>query len=297
MHARYAEALVELGTPLRLPRSDGWILKRAVPGLPDYDARGCYPLFACPDWSRLQGDLEDLGPELVSLALVTDPFGDYDPSSLCRCFPDVVSPYKEHYVVDLERPMRSFVSPHHVRNIKTALRHVDVECCDEPAEFADDWVGLYSNLVRRHAITGIAAFSRLSLMRQLQVPGIDMFRAVRGTTTVGMTLWYTQRDVSYYHLGAYNDAGYASRASFALFAFAIEYFAGRRRWLSLGAGAGARSAGADGLTRFKSGWATGTRTAYLCGRIFDRARYAEIADAKRRSGGAYFPVYRTGEQR
>ena len=29
----------------------------------------------------------------------------------------------------------------------------------------------------------------------------------------------------------------------------------------------------DGLTRFKSGWATGTRTAYLCGRIMDRHQY------------------------
>lgn len=36
---------------------------------------------------------------------------------------------------------------------------------------------------------------------------------------------------------------------------------------------------ADGLTQFKRGWATGQRTAYLCGRIFDHTMYEAIRAA------------------
>jgi len=39
---------------------------------------GCYPIFACMDWSQLHIDLGHIGDDLVSLALVTDPFVEYD---------------------------------------------------------------------------------------------------------------------------------------------------------------------------------------------------------------------------
>ena len=42
--------------------------------------------------------------DLESLSLVTDPFGDYTESELHACFPDLVVPFKEHYVIDLEKP-------------------------------------------------------------------------------------------------------------------------------------------------------------------------------------------------
>ena len=65
---------------------------------------GCYPIFTCQDWSQLANDLQDLGCDLVSLALVTDPFGEYDEPYLRRIF-DVVFAFKEHYVADLQRPI------------------------------------------------------------------------------------------------------------------------------------------------------------------------------------------------
>jgi hypothetical protein len=49
------------------------------------------------------------------------------------------------------------------------------------------------------------------------------------------------------------------------------------------------------LSRFKRGWATGTRTAYFCGRIFDRANYREITRASGCMATDYFPAYRQGE--
>lgn len=297
LHHGYAKALAEFGMPRELPCSQGWILECPIPGFPYHDARGCYPLFSCQDWSQLHLDLENIGDELVSLALVADPFGTYDSAYLRQCFRNVVFPYKEHYVVDLEQSMSSSISSHHARNIRKALQNLEVECCANPTQFLDDWGNLYANLVRRHNIRGMAAFSRESFAKQLQVPGIVMFRAVHREISVGMALWYVQGEVGYYHLAAYSDLGYELRASFALFARAIEYFATRLRWLNLGAGAGVQRGGMDGLTRFKSGWATGTRTAYFCGRIFDPVRYAEIAQAKGISGTGYFPLYRKGEFR
>jgi hypothetical protein len=81
LHPGYAASLAEFGTPRLLPRSEGWILERQIPGSPYSDGMGCYPLFACQDWSQLHADLESIGSELVSLALVTDPFGKYDVTS------------------------------------------------------------------------------------------------------------------------------------------------------------------------------------------------------------------------
>ena len=52
MHLGYAESLVEFGTPRELPRSGGWVLERQIPGFSYRDAMGCYPLFACQDWSQ-----------------------------------------------------------------------------------------------------------------------------------------------------------------------------------------------------------------------------------------------------
>ncbi len=65
--------------------------------------------------------------------------------------------------------------------------------------------------------------------------------------------------------------------------------------LDLGASPGVSRDTSDGLTRFKQGWATGTRMAYFCGRIFDRDKYAWIVGAKSARDTDYFPAYRKGE--
>jgi len=255
MHPNYAQSLAEFGTPRELPCSGGWILERQIPSFSYYDAMGCYPLFACQDWSQLHADLEDIGNELVSLSLVTDPFGDYDTTYLHRCFKDVVIPFKKHFIVDLSRPMDTFVCGHHRRYARKALQQLYVERCEEPTKFINEWTDLYSTLIERHDINGILAFSGSAFEKQLSVPGIVVFRAVYEETTVSMLLWYVQGQVCHYHLGASSDLGYELRASFALFWSAIEYLAANGlRWLNLGAGAGVRSDGTDGLSRFKRGW-------------------------------------------
>ena len=295
-HSDYAASLAEFGRPRRLPRSGGWILERSIPGYLERDAIGCYPLFSCLDWSQLRADLDDLRDELVSVVLVADPFGDYEIEYLKVCFTDLVLPFKQHFVTDLSRPPESFVDAHHLRNVRKALRTVIVEECRNPSEFLDEWTVLYSALIEKHGITGLTAFSRQAFAKQLVVPGMVAFRASHQGTTIGMLLWYVEGDVGYYHLGAYSEQGYKLQASFALFIRAMEEFARRGlRWLDLGAGPGLDKTSTDGLSRFKRGWSNETRTAYLCGRVFDRRRYEQIASAKGTKDTNYFPAYREGE--
>ena len=298
LHPGYVQSLCEFGTPRELPRSGGWILERQIPGFPYHDAMGCYPIFACQDWSQLCADLEDIGNDLVSLSLVTDPLGEYDPAYLHRCFEDVVIPFKEHFVIDLSHPLDTFVCGHHRRYTRKALRQLHIERCEDPSQFTNEWVDLYATLIERHNIKGILAFSELAFGKQLSVSGIVAFRAVYEETTVGMLLWYVQGEVGYYHLGASSATGYELRASFALFWTAIEYLAAAGlRFLNLGAGAGVRNNSTDGLTRFKRGWSNGTRTAYFCGRIFDQTTYTDIVETKGIAVVDYFPAYRKGEFR
>jgi hypothetical protein len=258
---------------------------------------GCYPLFACRDWSQLHSDLDGLKNELVALSLVTDPFGNFDPADIRRYF-DIVIPFKEHFVVDLHQPINEIVSSHHRYYALKSLRLIRVERCIDPTQFADEWVGLYATLIKRHGLNGIKSFSKTAFARQLSIPGIVVLRAIHQGDTVGAALYYLQGEVGYSHLTAFSQVGYKLRASYALQARAIEYFAslgGEVRWLDLGAGAGVAHSGTDGLSMFKRGWSTGTRTSYFCGKIFDHKRYSEIVKARGLSPTNYFPPYRVGE--
>lgn len=289
LHRAYAESLSEFGRPLSLPQCRGWLLERVIPNTDVTDAMGCYPLFACENWAALKTDLESL--DLVSVSVVTDPFGDYDLDFLNQCFPELVKPFKDHFVTDLSQPFESFAHPHHLRNAENALRRLEVERCVQPLDFLEDWTRLYQTLIERHAITGITRFSKESFAKQLAVPGIVAFRAVESGQTVGMLLWYLQEDRAYYHLGAYSPRGYETGASFALFDRALRYFCSQEiKWLNLGAAAGSVNTD-SGLARFKKGWSNGVRTAYFCGRIFDRRKYEQLAAGHT----DYFPAYRAGE--
>ena len=294
-HHAYAESLAEFGAPRFLPQSGGSVLERAIPGTQARDAMGCYPLFSCRDWAALRQDCDSLGSDLVSLAVVTDPFGKYDEALLREAFPDLVRPFKTHFVADLEQAPDTFVSKHHRYYARRALEKVLVELCPAPATMLDDWCALYDNLVQRHSLTGIKAFSRPSFALQLAVPGLTMFRATHAGVTVAAQLWFLQEEVAYSHLAAANSRGYELMAAYALYSHALEYFAGRARFVAWGGGAGLDEGGRDGLAQFKRGWSNTTRTSFFCGRIFNRAAYDEICAAKGLRGEGYFPAYRFGE--
>jgi len=294
LHPDYAASLGEFGAPHCLPRSRGWILVRNIPDSGYQDAMGCYPLFACENWSELAADLDELRGRLVSLALVADPFGNHDLPMLERCFEKVI-PFKEHFVVDLTCPVDRVTTSHHRYYTRKALRKLTVEHEADPSRLLEVWTGLYARLIEKHNVTGLRAFSHKAFARQLRVPGITAFRAMLEEEIIGMHLWYVQNDVGYSHLEAMNEAGYSLGAAYALYWSALEFFSGRLRWLDLGAGAGMRSDAEDGLSAFKKGWSTGKRTAFFCGRILDAARYAQLASGRDVAKTNYFPAYRAGE--
>jgi Acetyltransferase (GNAT) domain len=300
LHPSYAASLAEFGVPKLLPQSGGWILEREVAGTPLRDAMGCYPLFACRDWRALPDDLETIAGENsedgpVSLALVTDPFGNFDAGILRRCFGDRVIPFKEHFVVSLDGAAEDGVSDHHRYYAQRARASVEVEKCEDTTAFLDEWVELYRSLTVRHALKGVKAFSATAFAQQLKVPGIVVLRARCEGRTVGAHLWYVQGDTAYSHLAAADERGYELMASYALYSFALEYFRDRVQWLDLGAGAGLDAGSLDGLTRFKRGWTSRTRTAYFCGRIFDHEKYRALTAARKIQSSDYFPAYRAGE--
>jgi hypothetical protein len=295
LHSAYAESLMEFGTPRELPRCGGWVLERQIPGLPHRDAMGCYPLFVCQDWSHLQADLDEIGNDLVSLALVTDPFGAYDPTYLQQCFKDKVVPFKNHFIVDRNYPIHDIVSEHHRRCARKALRKVKVEIYENPTQFLEEWHQLYAALIKKHNVKGIRAFSRNSFARQLSIPGTVMLRAVHQDVPVGMQVWFVQGEVGYGHLSGYSELGYKVDVSYALIWTAIKHLPEHVRWLDLGGGAGVANDGKDGLSLFKQGWSNETRTTYFCGRIFDHERYADIVQTKGIAATEYFPAYRQGE--
>src|SRR4051794_40646396 len=75
----------------------GRLLVREIEGSGDRDAVGQYPVFACEHWPGLVDDLEALEGELVSVVLVTDPFGEWTVELLDATFPDHRVPFKEHF--------------------------------------------------------------------------------------------------------------------------------------------------------------------------------------------------------
>lgn len=289
----YAESLAEFGSPLHLPRSDGWLLERPIPATPCKDAMGCYPLFFCADWSRLSEDLLALD-DIVSVCLVADPFGDYQPADLGKCF-DIVNMAKSRYVIDTRRPMEDYVSEHHKYYARKALKSIVVELCDEPIAHIDEWTALYSVLCERHGLQGIKAFSRAAFSRQFTLPGLVMFRAVANGVTVGLDLWYQQGEVAYGHLAAFSRLGYQLRASYALKWHLIDYFSSRARWIDLGGVPGTGSSPDNGLAKFKQGWSTDTRPTYFCGKIINQSLYAELSQRSGTTDSTYFPAYRQGE--
>jgi hypothetical protein len=259
---------------------------------------GCYPLFACHDWSRLRGDCDALDGEVVTLGLVADPFGNFTEQDLQAGF-DRVTRFKDHFVVD--RARAAAPGKHHRYYARKAARDVEVERRASPPELLDAWVALYDNLVKRHGLRGIKAFSRRAFDVQLRTPGVVMLTATHRGELVGAHLWYVRGDAAYSHLMALSDAGYALNASYVLYWRATQetdtYLSPDVRRLDLGAGAGAGvgTEGTDGLTQFKRGWSNATCPVYFCGRVLDAERYARLTAASGNGQTDYFPAYRKGE--
>ncbi|MEI6893001.1 MAG: GNAT family N-acetyltransferase [Pontiella sp.] len=290
----YAESLAEFGELIHLPRSGGYLLKRPIAGTHEYDAMGSYPLFFCQNWNDLSDDLNDLPEEVVSVSLVADPYGTYSLEMLQGIF-DVVNPFKEHFIVDLGRPLEDVGRRGHVKRARKALKKIQVEVCKDPTAFAEEWDRLYEQLRFRHKITGIRAFSKRAFFKQLNMPEVVVHQAFYEGKLIGAQIYYIQAGVVHCHLGAVNEVGYQMAAFYAMDFYSFQFFSGHAQKLDLGGGLGFSGTGEDGLSRYKRGWSAETRPVYFCGRITNSSRYAELMEERPRYDGTYFPAYRAGE--
>ena len=269
-------------------------MERETPSLNYKDAMGCYPVFTCNDWSQLRTDIDSLRPDLVSIVLVTDPFGSFQQEDLIDSFDDVKQ-FKEHLVTDLAQYPTELPNGSTKRNLTKALANLEITVCPEPDNYLDEWTDLYAELCVRHEITGIRSFSRTAFKSLFDVPGLTMLRASHQGTTVGLHLWFTCGNVAYGHLGTTNQLGNRFMASYALYWFAIRFFRGQVNWLDLGSAPGDQSPAGSGLLDFKKRWATGSRPVYLCSRILDQNKYNSLVQSNRPPQSTYFPAYRSGE--
>lgn len=277
----YADSLSEFGVPLYLPRCKGWILQRPIAGTPHWDGVGLYPLFCCENHDYLAEDLREL-KKLVSIVVVMGP----PPAESAYDAFDRYRKFKTFYVIDQDREYKP--SRHHLRYARKAVRDGVQVCKPGGSDMANaliDWGVLYSDLVSKHHITGIQAFSFKSFVKQFRVPGLNVFSATYEGKTVSMLLFYDQGDRVYYHLGASSELGYELKASFPLMDFAIKSFNGKT--VILGGASGSEDL-KDGLAQFKAGWANIACCSMLCETVNQPGIYDLLASGRT----DYYPAYR-----
>ncbi|MDU8944070.1 hypothetical protein [Ovoidimarina sediminis] len=294
-HPGYAESLAGGTAVVRLPHSGATLLARPVPG-GGTDLAGPYPMLFAQDLDALGADLAGLAggdPAPVSAVFVLNPFADAPETTLPGL--DLLRPLKTHFLADPAFSWEDAASKHHRWETRQAHKVLEVTEIPDPASRADVFWALYSHLIDKRAIEGVATLSPAIIARHLALPGARLFEARSTATgeTLGAAIWFEMGEVAYLHLQAQSPEGYSQRAGYALYAAAFEAFRGRVRWLDWGGAAGTVEDPSDGLYRFKKGWASATRQTWICGKILDPARYDALTQAHGATGSAFFPAYRS----
>jgi hypothetical protein len=282
----YAEALSHVGRPAPVEAWDSFVIARSLPAGAGEDATGAYPMAVFGPGANLEVGLAALADAgLVSLVLVPDPFASPPAEALARSF-ELCRPFKTHYLVETAKAVD--FSKHHRERVRRGQRRCRVERV-RLADHLDAWSDLYAGLVDRRSIRGAADFTAAYFAKLAQAPELVALAAFVDEAPAGMTLWFEHAGVAYNHLTASNATGYANGANFALYAAAIDHFAGATV-MNLGGGAGFADDPQDGLAAFKRGFANAETKALLCGAVLDRPRYAELTAGRPQTD--FFPAYR-----
>lgn len=289
----YARVFEHLARPLWVPAWGAHVLTRELPGGGGRDALGVYPLAPFGPGADLKAGLAWLKDQgLVSIGLVPDPATAPPLADLQDAF-GLCAPFKIHLRVDYGREVR--FTKHHRAEVKRALGKVSVEVVSL-ADHLDDWCGLYGNLIDRHEIQGLSAFSRPAFERLAEVEGLTTVAAFADGVIVSMHLWVadTMNKVGYSLLAATSAEGYRRSAAYAVHDASIRLLSDLNS-LNLGGGAGLQ-AEQDGLTFFKRGFSNDEVQSYFCGAILDEARYADLSGG-RMALATPFPAYRFAPQK
>ena len=285
----YVRSLSHIGEPYYCENSQLYLIKRSIPGTNRYDLISPYPFLSCDDLIAFDKDIKSLDG-YVSVTIVTDPFSSDDINFYKTIFPDYLKLFKYHSIVELA----SFSpSKHHLRNCKKGLSYYSVEITNDLLPDLEVWCDLYAHLKNKHGITGPSDFTRNSFYDLAQInQNLIVAKAIDESGVIrGMSIWLTDKHLAYYHLAAYDQIGYASRASYALFYSVLKYFLSQGiQYVGLGAGAGPIATN-SGLNRFKKGWANQSMPVYICGKIIDHDFCNNYApDAEKIN--SFFPPYR-----
>jgi hypothetical protein len=286
--AAYAQVFAHAAEPLWVPAWGAHVLVRDIPGGGGRDALGIYPLAPFAPGADLAAGLDWLQAQgLVSIGLVPDPATAPPPVELQKAF-GLCMPFKTHYLIDYARP--AAFTKHHRGKVKRALKDVTVETV-ALSQHLEAWCGLYDNLIERHEIGGLSAFSHEGFRRLAEVDGLTTVAARTGDEIVSMHLWVTDpvSRVAYSLLAATSLEGYRRSAAYAVNDASIRQLSGLA-CVNLGGGAGLEG-GEDGLTYFKRGFSNSEVQAYFCGAILDPARYAALSGAATPLATP-FPAYR-----
>lgn len=284
-------------------------IKRPIEGTEYFDIINTYPLAVAEKDSMICG-LEfhhsSTMSDAISKLVITDPIqdinyvsGNYALRSEYQF--DVVKEYKDHYFVDLTKPLK--LPDNHKRNTRKALAGVDFnirkpletkyELSDNISLVANDFYDLYSNLIERHSIIGMANFTKEQIIQMLRVPGTLVIeaRSKGAGYLLGMMLVYLEDNgTARYFLASYSQEGYSSLTGYGLMYVALEYLKSLGYELvHLGAGAGTVD-NSEGLLRYKIGWSnTSTRKNYLLFKILNKEIYKQLSAGKE---GPILPLYR-----
>jgi hypothetical protein len=247
---------------------------------------GAYPMAVIDPAADLEAGLAalaDLG--LVSLVLAPDPLASPPPERFAAAF-GLCRPFKTHNLIEVSAG--AAFTKHHRDRVRRGARRCRVERVALRDHLAD-WNDLYAGLVDRKAIRGAADFAPAYFERLADAPQLAAFAAFVDDAPAAMTLWFEHAGVVYNHLTASNALGYANGANFALYAAAIDHFAGASV-VNLGGGAGLADDPDDGLAAFKRGFANSQTQALICGAVLDPEAYANLCAG--RAPTAFFPAYR-----
>jgi len=288
---RYTAALAGDRPSLRLAGLDTTSILRPIPGSALVDAAGPYPFTPLTNSRLIAEDFSALSAAgAVSLTFVIDALQP-DTDWFRGCF-DYVQPFKRHCLVD-HRVGTPSTSPHHQYEVRRAL----VNKCETQAfalmDHLNEWTELYDNLLRRHELTGIHAFSQSYFQQIAQMPELLCMGAFRCGAMLSCHLWMTHGNFAYSHLSASSEEGYSCGASYVVCQHSIDMLSGCDV-IDLGGVPGVSDSTREGLARFKRGFTNAESQNWICGKILRQDVYDKLCTERNveATSESYFPAYR-----
>jgi hypothetical protein len=122
---------------------------------------------------------------------------------------------------------------------------------------------------------------------------MTVFEATDAGQTHAMACFLTVEERVYAHHLGVTEEGRAKNIIHGMYAFALDHFSGRARYLDFGSNTGITDNPDDGLSRFKQGWCSETRRSFVGGKILNTDLYHRLCRDRGVRQSAYFPAYRT----